>query len=117
MLIPAIVVFALAAVIGLTLAVAHFRGGFPPVGGAVIHGALAATGLGLLFVAVFLRGATGPAQWAFFILLAAGLGGFVLALGFHARKQRLPSALVAGHAMIAVVGFLVLVAGALGLIA
>ena len=37
----------------------------------------------------------------------AALGGFGL-LSWHAKQQRLPSALVAGHALLAVAGFLTL---------
>lgn len=113
---PAIYIFALTAVAGLATAIGHFRGGLISVGGAIVHGTLAAIGMVLLFAAVFMKGTTGPTRWAFLILLASGVGGFVLTLGFHARNKRLPSGLVVGHALIGAIGFLVLVAGALGTI-
>ena len=48
----ALVVFAAAAVAGLTMAIGHFKGRTPSVGVAVIHGIFAATGLVLLLLAV-----------------------------------------------------------------
>lgn len=108
-------VFAVAAVVGVTMALSVFQGKLPSVASAVIHGALAATGLVLLLVAVLAHGATGPARWALGFLLLAALGGFALALGFHARKKNLPPGFVVGHASLAVIGFLLLLAGALHL--
>jgi hypothetical protein len=111
-----VLVFAVAALVGLTMAVAVFKGRFPPVSSAVVHGLLAATGLVLLIIAVFMRGVSGAPKWALGFFLLAALGGFVLALGFHARKKNLPPGFVAGHAVIAVIGFLLLFGGALGLL-
>lgn len=111
-----IAIFAVAAVVGLTMAIAAFQGKFPPVPSAILHGVLAAAGLVLLIVAVLVKGAGGPALWALGFFLVAALGGFSLALGFHARRKPLPKGFVAGHALIAVVGFLLLLAGALKLI-
>ena len=111
-----IALFAVAAVVGLTMAIAAFQGKFPPVPSAILHGVFAATALVLLLVAVLMKGAGGAALWALGCFLIAAIGGFTLALGFHARKKPLPPGLVAGHALIAVVGFLLLLAGALKLI-
>lgn len=111
-----VLVFAVAALVGLTMAIAVFKGRFPPVSSAVIHGLLAATGLVLLIIAVGVHGVTGAPKWALGFFLVAALGGFVLAFGFHARKKNLPPGFVAGHAVIAVIGFLLLLGGALGLI-
>ena len=110
-----IAIFAVAAVVGLTMAIAAFQGKFPPVASAVLHGVLAATGLVLLIVAV-VRGAGGAALYALGFFLVAALGGFGMAFGFHARGKPLPKGLVAGHATLAVIGFLLLLAGALQLI-
>ncbi|HYL02246.1 MAG TPA: hypothetical protein VEU54_02405 [Steroidobacteraceae bacterium] len=109
-----ILIFAVAAVIGLTMALAAFRGSFPPVASAVLHGAFAATGLVLLIVLVA-GGAAAGARWALVLFLIAALGGFTIALGFHARRKALPKPFVAVHALIAVIGFLILLATALGL--
>jgi hypothetical protein len=98
------------------MAVGVFKGRTPSAGVALIHGAFAATGLVLLLIAVFGQGAPNPARWALYLFLIAAVGGFTLALGFHARQRPLPRGLVAGHALLAVVAFLILVAGVLGLI-
>jgi hypothetical protein len=111
-----IALFAVAAVVGLTMAIAAFQGKFPPVPSAILHGVFAATALVLLLVAVLMKGAGGAALWALGCFLVAAIGGFTLAFGFHARKKPLPPGVVAGHALIAVVGFLLLLAGALKLI-
>ncbi len=111
-----IAIFAVAAVIGLTMAIAAFQGNFPPVPSAILHGVFAAAGLVLLILAVFVKGAAGAALWALGFFLVAALGGFGMALAFHARKKALPKGLVAGHALLAVIGFLLLLAGTLKLI-
>jgi hypothetical protein len=112
----AILIFAVAAVVGLTMAVAAFQNRFPPVGSAILHGALAAAGLVLLLIAVLLHGAMGAARWALGFFLVAALGGLVLALGFHARRKNLPTGFVLGHATLAVIGLLILLAAALRLL-
>jgi len=111
-----IALFAVAAVIGLTMAIAAFQGKFPPVPSAILHGIFGATALVLLLIAVLVKGAGGAALWALGCFLVAALGGFTLAFVFHARRKPLPPGFVAGHALIAVVGFLLLLAGALKLI-
>lgn len=110
-----VVIFAIAAVVGLTMAIAAFQGKFPPVPSAVLHGVLAAAALVLLIIAVVVHAATGAAVWALGFFVVAALGGFTLALGFHARRKSLPKGMVAAHALIAVIGFLLLLAGALKL--
>jgi hypothetical protein len=51
------------------------------------------------------------ARTALIILLVAALGGFFL-LSFHIRKQNHPRAVIVLHALIAVIGVLALLAGA-----
>ncbi|MGH8133892.1 MAG: hypothetical protein ACRETG_09830 [Steroidobacteraceae bacterium] len=109
-----VLIFALAAVVGLTMALAVFKGNFPPVPSAVIHGALAATGLVLVLILV-IQGARGPTLGALVFFLLAALGGFTLAFAYHARKKKLPPSLVVGHAVLAVIGFLLLLTAALHL--
>lgn len=109
-----VLIFALAAVVGLTMALAVLQGKFPKVGSAIIHGILAATGLVLVLVLV-LQGARGPTLGALVFFLIAALGGFTLAFAFHARKKNLPANLVVGHAVLAVIGFLLLLSAALHL--
>lgn len=102
----AVVVFALAALGGVYLASRYFQGRDMPGAVAIIHGAAAATGLVLLLLAVF-DDASGWATAALVVLLIAALGGFALA-SFHLRGIRHPAALVGGHGLIAVAGFLLL---------
>lgn len=109
------ILFALAALGGLTLAVLHFRSGGrerPPTALAVGHGLVAAAALVLLIIGV-LGAAAGtsvlPAV-ALAIFVVAALGGAYLFLGKHLRGQPLPSAVVVIHGLAAVAGFLVLLA-------
>jgi hypothetical protein len=109
-----VIIFALAAIVGLTMALAVFQGKVPNVGSAVIHGILAALGLILVLILV-IGGARGPTLGALVFFMIAALGGFTLAFGFHARKKPLPPNVVVAHAVIAVVGFLLLLTAALHL--
>jgi hypothetical protein len=103
-----LILFAVAAVAGLTMAIMHFRGVSPPKTVlAVLHGLFAASGLVVLLLALIKTGFGGKAGIALGLLIVAALGGFAL-VSFHARNQRLPSALVVGHALLAVAGFLTL---------
>lgn len=101
--------FAAAALGGLYLANSYFRGGAMSGSVAVIHGVAAATGLVLLLSAVLFGNANGISTAALVVFVVAALGGFVLA-SFHLRGQRHPGGLVIGHALIAVIGFLILLA-------
>lgn len=117
MLIIALILFAVAALAGVAMAVMHFRGQTPPRPMlAVLHGLFAASGLVVLLIAVLRLGMENLAGLAFGLLLLAALGGFGL-LSFHLRDRPLPSGIVVGHALVAVIGFLVLAAFALGLVA
>lgn len=112
----ALIVFAAAALGGLVMAGQHFQGRSPPSAAiAVIHGAAAATGLVLLLAAVFLQHVGGKVPLALCLFVLAALGGFTMALGFHARGKALPSGLVLGHAALAVIAFVILLGGALAL--
>ena len=105
----AIVLFAVAALGGLYMAVVRFRGAErPPMGIALLHGALAAVGLIVLIVAVA-GGGTAPdaAKTALVIFIVAALGGFYL-FAQHLSKKALPIPVVVIHALVAVVGFVIL---------
>jgi len=105
-----ILLFAVAAVAGLTMAVMHFKKPLPPRPVlAVLHGIFAASGLVVLLLAVVKAGMQGAPAAAFGLLVVAALGGFVL-LGSHLRGRALPSGLVVGHALLAVAGFVTLLA-------
>lgn len=110
-----LILFAVAALGGLAMAIMHFRGVSPPRPVlAVLHGLFAASGLVVLLLALIKTGFGGKAGIALGVLVVAALGGFAL-LSFHARNQKLPSALVAGHALIAVAGFITLLLSELAL--
>jgi hypothetical protein len=103
MLTIAVVLFAIAAVGGLAMAVMHFRGQTPPKPVlAGVHGLFAASGLVVLLLAVLPAGASGGPGLALGLFLLAAIGGFAL-LSFHLRKRALPSALLVAHALLAVV--------------
>ena len=109
--IVAAVLFGVAALGGLVLAVMRFRGReLPPLGLALVHGLVAASGLVLLIVAV----AGGPAGKLALIALVgfliAALGGFGI-FSFHLRKKALPIPLIAVHALVAVAAFVILLVG------
>jgi FtsH-binding integral membrane protein len=104
----ALVLFALAALGGLTMAVMRFRGAErPPTGLALAHGGLAAAGLIALIVAVTGPGVPGQARTALVVFLVAALGGFYL-FAQHMQKKALPIPFILVHGLIAVVGFLIL---------
>ena len=105
-----IVFFAIAALAGLTMAVMHFRKASPPLPVlAVLHGGFAASGLIVLLLALVKAGMHGAPAIALGLLVTAALGGFGL-LSFHLRGRALPSGLVVGHALLAVAGFVTLLA-------
>ncbi len=105
-----ILLFAIAALAGLTMAVMHFRKATPPLPVlAVLHGGFAASGLVVLLLALIRIGMHGAPALALGLLAAAALGGFAL-LSFHVRGRALPSGLVVGHAVLAVAGFATMLA-------
>jgi hypothetical protein len=110
----AVVLFALAAVGGIILAVIRFRGQpYPPLGLALVHGAAAAAGLVALIVAVAPGNAPSLATTALVLFLIAAGGGFFLFF-HHLRKVALPIWLVVVHALVAVVAFLMLLVAVFG---
>ena len=105
-----ILLFAIAAVAGLIMAVSHFRKAtLPRPALAVLHGLFAASGLIVLLLAVMKAGMQGAPAIALGVLVVAALGGFAL-LSSHLRGRALPSGLVVGHALLAVAGFATLLA-------
>lgn len=113
MLMTAVILFAVAALGGVVMAVKHFQTRtLPPVPWAVFHGIFAAAGLVLLLVAVLSSSGGGLAVWALVLFILAALGGFTMALGFHRRAKPLPSGFVAVHGLLSVVAFLILLTSA-----
>lgn len=106
--------FAVAAVIGLYMATQVFGGKLAPWAAGLVHVALAATGLVLLAIGYLNGGLAQVATIALGVLVLAALGGFFLG-SFHIRKKVAPKAVVVIHALVAVVGFCLLAAAAVGL--
>jgi hypothetical protein len=101
---PALGLFALAAIVGLTMAVRHFSGKTTPVAVGLLHGLVAGTGLILLILAVMNAPEPGLGGIAVGLFVAAALGGVVL-IAHHLRGRPWPSALVVAHGSLAVIGF------------
>ena len=104
----AVILFAIAALGGVVMALIRFSGkDLPPMGLAILHGVIAAAGLVALIVAV--AGGTGSTKAIIALVLFAGaaIGGFVL-FSHHLRRQALPKPYVAIHGLVAVVAFVIL---------
>jgi len=115
MLIAAAVLFAIAALGGLTMAYIHFKQDRNPPGAlAALHGVAAATALVILLWAVVQTGAGGALAWSLGLFVVAALGGFFL-VSYHIRKRRLPSPVVVIHALVAVAAFVLLLGGIFGI--
>ena len=99
----AVVLFLIAAVGGLYMAARIFGGAVPPMAVALLHGALAATGLVLAILAALASDAVPLVKAGAGVLFLAALGGFFL-LSFHLRKVPHPKGVVVLHALIAVAG-------------
>ena len=109
MLTYAILLFSVAAVGGLYMAVRIINGHLAPWSLSLLHAALGATALVLTAMAV-IHGAGGPVigPMTLITLLVAALGGFWLA-GIHMKKNVASMALVITHASVAVTGVLLLI--------
>ena len=110
----ALIVFAIGAVGGLVLASSVLRDRLAPWGLSILHMLLGATGLVLTALVVLGRSSDVPkiAPIALLILVVAALAGFYLA-SIHVKKEVAPKGAVLTHAAIAVIGFLLLLGGAL----
>jgi hypothetical protein len=102
----AVVMFAVAALGGATLAYMRIVKKDVSMPLALVHGAFAATGLVLLILGVVQIGGSGTGA-ALAVFLIAALGGFVL-FSFHLRSRPLPVPLVLIHGAAAVVAFVIL---------
>jgi hypothetical protein len=102
--------FALAALGGVVLATLHFRGKKLPVPIAVVHGAVAATGVVLLTVGITQAAGSDKTLgvWSLVLFLVAAVGGAVMFIGYHLRNRPLPSPFVVMHALTAVLAFILL---------
>lgn len=110
MLTWAVVLFAAAAVGGLTMLVLRARERPVPMGLALVHGGAAATALVLLAIAVFGGAAPGLATVALIVFAGAAIGGFVL-FASHLRTGSFSLQLALVHGLAAVAAFALLLVG------
>lgn len=109
MLRAAVTLLGIAALGGITMALIRFsRKQNPPSWLAMLHGLLAASGLTLLLYALFAAGIGRMAQAGLGFLLLASVGGIVLNQKYQWRSVLLSPAWVIGHAILAVIGFTLL---------
>jgi hypothetical protein len=109
----ALVLFALAALGGVTMAAMRLRGAErPPTALALVHGAAAAAGLIALILAVMNVPDPGGARTALVVFIVAALGGFYL-FAQHVQKKALPIPVMVVHGLVAVVGFVILLMAAM----
>lgn len=107
--------FAIAAAGGLVMAgVRLFGKRNPPNWLAMVHGLLAAAGLTLLAYAAWAGRVPAFALAALALLLLAAIGGAAMNLIYQWQRRVLPVWLMLVHAGLAVAGFLLLLAAALG---
>ena len=108
-----VVLFAIAAAGGLIMAgVRTFSNNNPPAWLAMFHGLLAAAGLTLLLFGAFTVGIPKYAVWALILLIIAALGGLFMNLGYQEKRKLLPKSVMYVHALIAVIGFILLIVAA-----
>jgi hypothetical protein len=105
----ALVLLTLTALGGVLMAVIRLgRGANPPSWLAMGHGLLAGSALTLLLYAYFTLGLSPLAGWALLLFVVAALGGAYLNLGFHTKAVLLPKSIVVVHAVVAVLGYVLL---------
>jgi hypothetical protein len=110
----AAILFGIAALGGIVLAIMRFSGKeIPPLGLALVHGVVAAAGLVALILAVAGGHAPSQATIALIVFLVAALGGFLL-FSFHLRRKALPIPVVAIHGLVAVIAFAILLMAIFG---
>jgi len=76
----------------------------------MLHGFLAGAAVTLLLYAYFTVGLPALAGWALLLFLIAAAGGAFLNLSYHWKLVPLPMGLIVGHAAVAVIGFVLLLA-------
>lgn len=107
----AAVLFAIAALGGVVMAVMRLSGReLPPMGLAIVHGLIAAAGLVALILVVVGRTVSTQATIALVGFVIAALGGFYL-FSYHLRRQALPVPFVVIHGLVAVISFVILLVG------
>jgi hypothetical protein len=102
----AVALLTIGALGGVVMAIVRlFQGKNPPSWLAMLHGLLAAGGITLLLYAAITVGIPQLAELGLAMLLIAALVGVVLNLKYQWKAVLLPRGLLVGHAVLAVVGF------------
>ena len=100
----------IAALGGVVMAAIRFSGkDHPPTWLAMLHGFLAAAAATLLIYGGVFVGMPALANGGTALLVLAAVGGVVLNLEYHWKNRPLPKGLMVGHALVAVVGFVLIV--------
>ncbi|HVR82653.1 MAG TPA: hypothetical protein VHF02_11325 [Luteimonas sp.] len=108
-------VFVVAALGGLAMAGIRFFGKRnPPVWLTLLHGLLAGGGVTLLLYAALAFSIPKMALVALVLFLIAALGGVVMNLNYQWKQRPLPAPLLIGHALLAIVAFVLLLGAAFG---
>lgn len=105
-MITIILLFAVAAIFGLTLIIPVLQGKTPTRAFVFIHGGVAAIALVMLIIKYMDESSTVP-QISVILFVVAALGGFVL-FSRDLQKKPIPKALAMIHAGAAVAAFLIL---------
>ena len=112
LLTTATILLAITAAGGLVMAAIRFAGADrPPSWIAMLHGLLASSGLTMLLYAGFAIGISQMAWIGTGVLVLAALGGLYLNLGYHAKGSPLPKQIIIVHALIALVGVVLVFMG------
>ena len=107
--------FVVAALGGLVMAGIRMLGKRnPPPWLALAHGLLAGAGLTLLVFAALTSSIPQMAWVALLLFLVAAAGGIVMNLGYQWKQRPLPVPLLVGHALLAIVAFVLLLGASLG---
>jgi len=107
----AAILFAIAAVVGVTMAVMRFSGrGLPSIALAAVHGVFAAAGVVILVIRIMGNVVSDLIVASLSGFILAALGGFTLFLSFHLKKRALPIPLMLVHAAVALISFVLLLA-------
>lgn len=106
-----LIAFAITAIVGFLLALRVLSGRVPPWSLSWLHGSVGALGLFFLGYELFTGTYVIKVLAGFVILLVAALGGFVL-FSYHLRQKIPPKLLVIIHAVVAVLGVLLLIMAA-----
>ncbi|SHF28734.1 hypothetical protein SAMN05444392_11369 [Seinonella peptonophila] len=113
MLLISAILFGIAAVGGIVLAILYKGNKNRPLWLAVAHGILAAIGLISLIIGVFQETTNGLILISLILFVVVALDGFIL-FAYRLRGNALPSPLVYIHGLVAVIAFLILLVGIQG---